>query len=167
MSKRAPRVAVVLSGCGVMDGSEIHEASAVLTHLSRIGAKWHCFAPAVEQAHTVDHYTGEVEPRRHRIVLHEAARIARGREHISPLEDLEAAEFDALMFPGGFGVARNLSTFAVDGADCDVFPEVTRAVKLFHATGKPIGMCCIAPILAAKILGTAPEGTGAASRWAG
>ena len=160
MTKRAPNVAVVLSGCGYLDGAEIQESVSVLTRLGRLGATWHCFSPDIEQAHSVDHYTGEVEPRRQRIVMHEAARIARGADHVSALGDLDAAQFDAMIIPGGFGVVRNLSTFAVDGADCEVLPEMTRAFKMFHATAKPIGMCCIAPVLAAKILGKAGGGTG-------
>lgn len=155
-----PRAAVILSGCGVFDGSEIHEAVSVLIHLSRLGVRWHCFAPDIEQAQAVNHYTGEVEQRRQRNVLHESARIARGKSHISPLTDLEATDFDAMFFPGGFGAAKNLCTFAVDGADCEVEPSVERAVKLFRAAGKPIGMCCIAPVIAAKILGTAAGGEG-------
>ncbi len=160
MTKRSPNVAVVLSGCGYLDGAEIQESVSVLTHLGRVGAKWHCFAPDLEQAHSVNHYTEEVEPRRQRIVMHEAARIVRGKKHVSPLGELEAAKFDALIIPGGFGVARNLCTFAVDGADCEVLPEMARALKLFHATGKPVGMCCIAPVLAAKILGKSSGGNG-------
>lgn len=153
MSRRTPNVAVILSGCGFMDGAEIHESVSLLLHLSRAGAGHHCFAPDTEQAQVINHLTKEVEPRRQRNALHEAARIARGPEHISSLTDLDASRFDALMIPGGFGVARTLSTFAVDGADCEVLPIVDRSVKMFHATGKPIGMCCIAPVLAAKILG--------------
>lgn len=155
-----PRAAIVLSGCGVFDGSEIHEAVSVLIHLSRLGVEWHCFSPDVEQSQTFNHYLGEVEPRRQRNMLHESARIARGKEHISPLTDLEASDFDALFFPGGFGAAKNLCTFAVDGPDCEVEPSVERAVKLFRAAGKPIGMCCIAPVIAAKILGTTGGGDG-------
>ncbi len=160
MSKQAPSVAVLLSGCGFMDGSEINESVSVLIHLAKAGATHHCFAPDTEQAQAVNHFTKEVEPRRQRHVLHEAARIARGPEHISPLLELDASNFDALVVPGGFGVARNLSTFAVDGVDCEVMPDVARAINTFHAAGKPIGMCCIAPILAAKLLGTAGGGSG-------
>lgn len=160
MNAATPRVAVILSGCGVMDGSEIHESVSVLIHLSRLGAAWHCFAPDQEQAQVVDHYTGEVEDRRQRNMLHEAARIARGKAHISALGALDVSRYDALIFPGGFGAAKNLCTFAVDGADCDVLPEVERAVRAFHGAGKPIGMCCIAPVIAARILGR-PAGEGA------
>ena len=155
-----PRAAVVLSGCGVFDGSEIHEAVSLLIHLSRLGVEWSCFAPDIEQAQTINHYTGEVEPRRQRNVLHESARIARGKDRISPLDEIEPAGFDALFFPGGFGAAKNLCTFATDGAHCTVEPGVERAVKLFRDAGKPIGMCCIAPVIAAKILGTESGGEG-------
>ena len=155
-----PRVAVVLSGCGFLDGSEIHESVSVLIHLARLGASWRCFAPDAEQAHVVDHYTGEIEQRRQRNMLHEAARIARGKDNIAPLASIDAAEFDAVIFPGGFGAAKNLSTFAVDGDHCAVHPEVERALKTFHAAEKPIGMCCIAPVIAARVLGTKRGGPG-------
>ncbi|TVQ59892.1 MAG: isoprenoid biosynthesis protein ElbB [Phycisphaerales bacterium] len=155
-----PRAAVVLSGCGVFDGTEIHEAVSLLIHLSRLGVETVCFAPDREQAQTIDHYTGEVEPRRQRNALHESARIARGKENIRPLDTIEAEEFDAIFFPGGFGAAKNLCTFAVDGATCTVEPSVERAVKMFKGVGKPIGMCCIAPVIAARILGEAHGGFG-------
>ncbi len=157
MSQKNVRIAVVLSGCGVQDGSEIHEAVSVLVHLSRHGASVRCFAPDKEQAVAFNHFTGEVEPRRQRNMLHESARIARGGASESPgsepLADLDAAEYDAVIFPGGFGAARNLCTFAVDGAACDIERDVERVIRTFHAAGKPIGMCCIAPVLAAKVLG--------------
>lgn len=157
---RAPRVAVVLSGCGFLDGSEIHEAVSVLIHLSRLRAHTHCFAPDAEQAQTINHYTGEIEVRRQRNMLHESARISRGKQHISPLAELDAADFDAVIFPGGYGAAKNLCTFAVDGADCAVHPEVERTLRTFHAVEKPIGMCCIAPAIAARVLGTRHGGPG-------
>lgn len=164
MAKANPRVAVVLSGCGVSDGSEIHESVSVLIHLSRIGAKARCFAPDKEQAACVNHFTGEVEPRRQRNMLHEAARIARGGPKGSPgsepLADLDPAEFDAVVFPGGFGAAKNLCTFAVDGAECDVEHDVARVFRTFHAAAKPIGLCCIAPVIAARLLGSASGGPG-------
>jgi enhancing lycopene biosynthesis protein 2 len=153
-----PSVAVVLSGCGVFDGSEIHEAVSVLIHLSRAGATYDCFAPDVEQMHVVNHLTGQPANEK-RNVLVESARIARGK--IAPLAKLHAREYDAVIFPGGFGAAKNLCTFAVQGADCAVNPDAERVVKEFHAAGKPVGMCCIAPVIAAKVLGTKAGGPGA------
>jgi enhancing lycopene biosynthesis protein 2 len=88
----------------------------------------------------------------------EAARIARGR--VAPLSTLRTPDFDAAIFPGGFGVAKNLCTFAKEGANCTVIPEVERVVKEFHEAGKPIGMCCIAPVIAARVLGTKAGGPG-------
>ncbi len=149
------RVAVVLSGCGVYDGSEIHEAVSVLRHISASGAAYACFAPDIEVP-TINHATGE--PAEKRKVLAEAARIARGE--IRPLAQLEVAEFDAVFFPGGFGAAKNLCTFATDGTDCTVEPEVERTIKAFKEAGKPIGACCIAPVILAKVLGTSSGGTG-------
>lgn len=152
-----PRVAVVLSGCGVFDGSEIHEAVSVLIHLSRAGAKYDCFAPDAEQMHVVNHLTGQPTNER-RNVLVESARIARGK--IRPLAKLRAADYDAVIFPGGFGAAKNLCSFATKGAECDVSPDAARVVREFHAAGKPVGMCCIAPVIAAKVLGTKAGGPG-------
>uniref|UniRef100_A0A8D1XEC0 Glutamine amidotransferase class 1 domain containing 3 n=1 Tax=Sus scrofa TaxID=9823 RepID=A0A8D1XEC0_PIG len=144
------RVALVLSGCGVYDGTELHEASAILVHLSRGGAKVQIFAPDVPQMHVVDHSKGQPSEGETRNVLAESARIARGK--IADLARLSAADHDAVIFPGGFGAAKNLSTFAVDGKDCKVDRDVERVLREFHGAGKPIGLCCIAPVLAAKVL---------------
>ncbi|XP_059542579.1 glutamine amidotransferase-like class 1 domain-containing protein 3, mitochondrial isoform X3 [Myotis daubentonii] len=144
------RVALVLSGCGVYDGTELHEASAVLVHLSRGGAEVQIFAPNVPQMHVIDHTKGQPSESETRNVLAESARIARGK--ITDLAQLSAANHDAAIFPGGFGAAKNLSTFAVDGKDCKVNKDVERVLKDFHKAGKPIGLCCIAPVLAAKVL---------------
>ncbi|XP_066115338.1 glutamine amidotransferase-like class 1 domain-containing protein 3, mitochondrial [Saccopteryx bilineata] len=144
------RVALVLSGCGVYDGTELHEASAVLMHLSRGGAEVQIFAPNVPQMHVIDHTKGQPSESETRNVLTESARIARGK--ITDLAQLNAANHDAAIFPGGFGAAKNLSTFAVDGKDCKVNKDVERILKDFHKAGKPIGLCCIAPVLAAKVL---------------
>lgn len=144
------RVALVLSGCGVYDGTELHEASAVLVHLSRSGAEVQIFAPDVPQMHVIDHTKGQPSENETRNVLTESARIARGK--ITDLAQLRAANHDAAIFPGGFGAAKNLSTFAVDGKDCKVNRDVERVLKDFHKAGKPIGLCCIAPVLAAKVL---------------
>uniref|UniRef100_A0A8C4NIU8 Glutamine amidotransferase class 1 domain containing 3 n=1 Tax=Eptatretus burgeri TaxID=7764 RepID=A0A8C4NIU8_EPTBU len=146
----APRVAVVLSGAGVYDGSELHEASAVLVHLSRGGAQVKIFAPDIPQMHVVDHSKGQPVEGETRNVLVESARIARGK--IDELKRLSVSEHDAVIFPGGFGAAKNLSSFAVDGPACKVEPEVERILKEFHDARKPIGLCCIAPVLAAKLL---------------
>ena len=142
------RVAVVLSGCGFKDGSEIHESVAALFHLASAGAVYDCFAPDREFAE-VDHLTGEPTGKM-RNALHEAARIARGK--ISDLKSLDAARYDAILFPGGFGAATNLSDFAMKGADATAMPEVVAAVKAFHAAGKPIAVICIAPAMLAAAL---------------
>jgi len=141
-------VAVVLSGSGVYDGSEVHEASAVMVNLSRKNAEYKIFAPDKPQMHTINHTNGE-DMQQERNVLIESARIARGK--IAPLSELQAADHDAVIFPGGFGAAKNLSTFATQGADMAVDPQVEKVMKDFHEAGKPIGLCCIAPVLAAKV----------------
>ncbi|XP_005103393.1 glutamine amidotransferase-like class 1 domain-containing protein 3A, mitochondrial [Aplysia californica] len=142
-------VAVVLAGSGVYDGSEVHEVSAVWVHLSRAGAEVSMFAPDIPQMHTVDHTKGEPSEDG-RNVLKESARIARG--NVKPISDLQVTNFDAVVFPGGFGAAKNLSSFAVDGTDMKVEPDVERVLKEFHSAQKPIGLCCIAPVLAAKVI---------------
>lgn len=152
------KVAVVLSGCGVFDGSEIHEAVSVLTHLSRHGARVQCFAPDI-QLEEIDHLAQK--PTGHkRSVLVESARIARG--DIKPLDQLKSKQFDAVVFPGGFGAAKNLCDFATKGPDCTVNPQVRRVINEFHEEGKPIALCCIAPVIAAKVLGKASGGLGCA-----
>ncbi|KAF7215465.1 glutamine amidotransferase-like class 1 domain-containing protein 3, mitochondrial [Nothobranchius furzeri] len=147
-SEMAKRVAVVLAGCGVYDGSEIHEASAVLVHLSRGGASVQMFAPNIEQMHVVNHLKGEPS-QESRNVLVESARLARG--NIKDLTELSAENHDAVIFPGGFGAAKNLCTWAVQGKDCTVNDQVRAALQAFHSKGKPIGLCCISPVLAAKV----------------
>ena len=155
----AKRIAVVLAGSGRADGSEIHESVSVLVHLSRRGWEYRCFAPDAPQTEVVNHATGErtvdAEPRN---MMVEAARISRG--DISPLEGLHAADFDAVVFPGGFGAAKNLCDFAFKGAQCEVRADVERVIKDFHGEHKPIALCCIAPVLAARVLGAAKGGAG-------
>jgi enhancing lycopene biosynthesis protein 2 len=150
-------VAVILCGSGRADGSEIHESVSCLIHLARLGASYSCFAPDAPQADVVNHLTGKPTSES-RNMLVEAARIARGE--IQPLDRLNPEDFDALVFPGGFGAAKNLCTFAKDGANCTVRPDVERLLKAFHAAHKPVGMCCIAPVIGAKVLGKARGGPG-------
>ncbi|XP_051878132.1 LOW QUALITY PROTEIN: glutamine amidotransferase-like class 1 domain-containing protein 3, mitochondrial [Pristis pectinata] len=143
------RVAVILSGCGVYDGSELHESSAVMVQLSRAGAEVQLYAPNVNQMHVVNHLTAR-PTEEVRNVLVESSRIARGQS--KDLAELRINDTDALIIPGGFGVAKNLSSWAVKGKDCSVEGSVESAIKKFHATKKPIGLCCISPVLAAKLI---------------
>lgn len=139
------RIAVLLSGCGVFDGSEINEAVLSLLAIASQGASYQCFAPNIEQLHVVNHLTGEVESNQVRNVLVESARIARGE--ILDTEQLNIELFDGLIIPGGFGAAKNLCDFAVKGALCQVNPIVDKFVQQFIAAGKPIGFICIAPVM--------------------
>ncbi len=145
-----PKIGVILSGCGVYDGSEIHEAVITLLALDRAGAETLIMAPDVEQQ-VVNHLTGETIEGAVRNVLEESARIARG--NISDIAKVTAEDFDALFLPGGFGAAKNLCDFAFKGPDCDVNPDVARLIKATVAAGKPLAAVCIAPALLAKILG--------------
>ncbi|WP_306587584.1 isoprenoid biosynthesis glyoxalase ElbB [Hafnia paralvei] len=144
------RVGVVLSGCGVFDGAEIHESVLTLLALDRAGAQVHFFAPDKPQMYVINHLTGE-ESSESRNVLVESARIARG--NIQPLSQADAGELDALIVPGGFGAAKNLSSFATQGAECSVDAELQRLVQQMHQAGKPLGFICIAPALLPKLLG--------------
>ncbi|XP_062511466.1 glutamine amidotransferase-like class 1 domain-containing protein 3, mitochondrial [Corticium candelabrum] len=144
------KVAMVLSGCGVYDGSEIVEASACWIHLSRANCDVNFFAPDVDQMHVVDHVTGQPVEGEQRNVVSESGRIARGVVH--PLSQIDDSSYDALVFPGGFGAAKNLSSFAVDGDQMNVNADVERAIKMYHDARKPIGLCCISPVLVAKVL---------------
>ena len=144
------KVAVILSGCGVYDGAEIHESVITLLRLDQRGAKVQCFAPNIAQHHVINHLTGEEMPES-RNVLVESARIARG--DIKDISEANAEAFDALIVPGGFGAAKNLSDFAFQGTDCAVQPDVLALAEAFAEAGKPIGLMCISPAFAAKIYG--------------
>ena len=144
------KVAVILSGCGVYDGAEIHESVITLLRLDQRGAKVQCFAPDIAQLHVINHLTGEQMPET-RNVLVESARIARGE--IKDIREARVEDFDALIIPGGFGAAKNLSSFATEGAACTVQPEVLNLAEAFAEAGKPIGLMCISPAIAAKIYG--------------
>lgn len=143
------KIGVVLSGCGVYDGSEIHEAVLTLLAIDRNGAESVCMAPDMELAE-VDHLAGQPTGAK-RNVLVESARIARGT--ITDIAKIKAADLDAIIFPGGFGAAKNLCDFALKGADASVQPEVARLLKEMAAAKKPIGAICIAPALIAAVLG--------------
>ena len=145
------KIGVVLSGCGVYDGAEIHESVITLLAIDKLGAEALCMAPNKNQMHVVNHLTGAVEEGETRNVLVESARIARGQ--IRDMKDVTAKDFDALILPGGFGAAKNLCDFAVKGVDCVVDPEVRRLVLETLAAKKPVGAICIAPALLAAIQG--------------
>ncbi|MEI7980822.1 MAG: isoprenoid biosynthesis glyoxalase ElbB [Bacteroidota bacterium] len=140
--------AVILAGCGVFDGAEIQEAVLTLLAIEKLGAGYQCFAPDVFQYHVLNHITGK-EMNEKRNVLVESARIARG--DIKPLSAFKASGYDALIFPGGFGAAKNLCNWALEGDDCMVNSDVEAAVKSMFEAGKPIGAMCIAPVILGKL----------------
>ncbi len=142
---------VVLSGCGFLDGAEIHEAVCTLLSLDRRGAQLVAMAPDVEQLHVVDHVKGAPAEGQRRRVLEEAARIVRGQ--IKDMSQVSAKDLDALVFPGGYGAAKNLCSFAVDGRNMRVVPAVERLARDVRAAGKPSGYICIAPVIAARLFG--------------
>lgn len=144
------KVAVVLAGCGAKDGSEINETVTLLLALDQHNIQYQCFAPNENQHHVINHVTSHVMNEERNIMV-ESARIVRG--DILPIEDFNADGFDALFFPGGFGAAKNLFTYAIDGVKFTVNKHVEKAIKDIHAQGKPIGAMCISPMMLAKVLG--------------
>ena len=144
------KAAVILAGCGTMDGSEINETVTLLLALDQHNIEYQAFAPDAYQAEVWNHATGKrAEERRNMLV--EAARIVRG--NILPLTKFNADDFDALFFPGGSGAAKNIFTYAYDGINFKVNKEVEKAILDIHAQGKPIGAMCIAPLMVAKVIG--------------
>ncbi len=143
------KFAVVLSGCGVYDGAEIHEATMTLLAIKEANADYQCFAPDIPQYHVINHLTGK-EMNESRNVLVESARIARG--DIKALSEFKATDYDALIFPGGFGAAKNLSTVAFDGPKATVNTEVESSIKQMLSLHKPIGALCIAPAVIARVI---------------
>lgn len=148
------KIAVLLAGSGVYDGSEIHEAVFALLSIQRAGASYQCFAPNKEQFHVVDHTTGEPTAER-RNVLVESARIARG--DVKPVSELSADAYDALLIPGGFGAAKNLNQWAIKGPEGELDPEVKRAIVAFRAANKPLCGLCMGPTVIAQALGNTPS----------
>ena len=141
--------AIIISGCGVYDGAEIQETVMTMLAVTRNGGSYQLFAPNVQQHHVINHLTGEVTEEK-RNVLVESARIARG--NIKPLKEFDLKNFDAIIFPGGFGVAKNLFTYAIDGTECKVDNRVEKVITETHAAGKPIGALCISPVLISRVL---------------
>ena len=148
------KVGVLLSGCGVNDGAEIHESVITMLALDRAGAEMVLMAPNIDQMHVVNHYTGQ-EMDEYRNVLVESSRIARG--NIKDMAEISANDMDALIIPGGFGVAKNLCDYAMAGPDCSINPDVYRLISELKLLNKPIGAICIAPAMMAKILGELDE----------
>jgi len=144
------KVAVVLSGCGHLDGSEIHEAVLCLLELSLQGHSYLCFAPNKQQAKTMNHFKKELQPSLQRNILVESARIARGKIH--DLKMLNPKEFDALILPGGFGAALNLCTYGEEKENCEVDSDLKKIIEHFFELKKPIGATCIATVILAKVL---------------
>ena len=148
---KTPKVAVLLAGCGHLDGAEVREAVLTLLALDQHGAAFQCIAPDAPQHHVVNHVTGEPVPGASRNILEEASRIARVGQCLD-LARAQAADYDALVMPGGYGVAKNHCTFAFKGAEADVRPDVAAFVRAFFDAKKPVGAICIAPALVALAL---------------
>ena len=150
-------IAIILSGCGVYDGSEIHEAVLTLLAIEQAGAKYRCFAPNINQHHVINHVSGEVMQDEQRNVLVESARIARG--DVEDLSEFYIDEFDALIVPGGFGAAKNLSDFAINCEDISINEQVLSVCQAFAKANKPAGYMCIAPVMIPLIYGEGAQGT--------
>jgi enhancing lycopene biosynthesis protein 2 len=143
------KFAIILSGSGVYDGSEIHEATMIMLAITQHDCTYYCFAPDIKQHHVINHFTKEVTPET-RNVLVESARIARGM--IKPLTSFDANDFDAILFPGGSGAIKNLSNYEYKGENCEVISQVKKVIIEMHNLNKPIGAMCISPVIIAKVL---------------
>ncbi len=144
------KAAVILAGCGVKDGSEIHEATLTLFFLDQLGFHVDCFAPNRNQHHVIDHLNEEEMPKSTRNILLESARIARGK--VSAIENCNVKDYDAIIYPGGFGSAKNLCNYAIKGSEFDVFPDISRIILSAHKLKLIQGFICIAPVMAAKLI---------------
>ena len=145
------KIGVALSGCGVYDGSEIHEATLTLYFLDRDGVEVICMAPDIDQSDVIDHLTRKPADEKRNIMV-ESARIARG--DIKNIKDIKTSDIDALIFPGGLGASTNFCNFTTKGKDCTANLEIEKLIKEMHAAKKPLGFMCIAPVLAARVLGS-------------
>lgn len=145
------KIAVILSGCGVFDGSEIYESVLTLLRIEQQGSEYQCMAPDIEQLHVINHLNGEVVEGESRNVLVEAARLARG--DIINLAEANSDDYAGLIIPGGFGAAKNLSDFAVNGAQSTINNQVKLFAQAMHHAGKPVGLICIAPTMTPLIFG--------------
>ena len=144
------KFAIIISGCGNLDGAEIHETLMTMLAIDKRGYEYEMFAPDIEQYHVINHITKKVMSEKRNVMI-EAARIARG--NIKDINKFSIKNFDAVVFPGGYGVAKNLFSYALDGVHAKVLPQIEKIIKDTHASGKPIGALCISSVLIAKILG--------------
>ena len=151
------KIAIILSGCGVYDGSEIHESVLTMLAINQNGAQYRCFAPNINQYHVVNHLTGDIDENDTRNVLVESARIARG--DIEDITELVVDEFDALVLPGGFGAAKNLCDFAINNQNYTMQADVLTVCQEFASANKPAGYICIAPVMIALVYGNSSIGT--------
>ncbi len=143
------KVGVLLAGCGVFDGTEIHEATLTLYFLDREGADSLYVAPDNLQHHVIDHQASSVTKEK-RNVLSESARIARGQ--IQALSTVSSSDMDGLILPGGFGAVKNLADYAIHGRDCTIDLDVQRLICDMVDAGKPVGAMCVAPVVVALAL---------------
>lgn len=152
MSKK---IGLLLSGCGVYDGAEIHESVCAMLAIDRAGCEIVCIAPDIPQHHVINHLEGKEAEGEKRNVLVESARIARG--NIKKISGIDVSQIDALIIPGGYGSAKNLSSYAFDGDRCSVNEDVKKLVKEIVRSGKPLGAICISPVVVAKVFEGEPE----------
>ena len=153
------KIAIILSGCGNRDGSELQESLSLMLAIDRRGWQYQCFAPEgyfevvphIDVPDDEDAEEGTVVDLEQRDIFVESARIARG--NLLPIEDYKPADYDALALPGGMGAARNLSSFAFDGPRMMVIDSVQDAILETYRAHKPVVAMCIAPMVLAKVLG--------------
>ncbi|MFO0320775.1 MAG: isoprenoid biosynthesis glyoxalase ElbB, partial [Neisseriaceae bacterium] len=142
-------IAVILAGCGRLDGSEVHESVLTLLSIKQLGANYQCFSLDENQDHVSNHLTNQNEPSSHRNMMVESARIARG--DIKPVTELNVEDYDGLIIPGGNGTAFNLFNFAIQEESFTIKPIIRDICRQFTSNRKPVGYICIAPVMIPKI----------------
>jgi enhancing lycopene biosynthesis protein 2 len=138
------KIGVLLSGCGVYDGAEIQETVFALLAIEELGAEAICLSVNKNQHHVVNHLTGEEMPES-RNMLVEAARIARGAVH--DISTFDNTQIDALVIPGGFGSAKNFTTWAFEGPNGSILPEIKELIQQCISDKKPIAALCVSPVI--------------------
>lgn len=143
------KIGILLSGCGVYDGSEIQEAVLAMLAVKEAGHDYVCISVDKPQHHVINHLTGEAMPEERNMMI-ESARIARGA--VQSIRDVHPADIDAVILPGGFGAAKNFTTWAFKGPEADILPEVKLFLVNMSNVGKPICALCVSPVVVAKAL---------------
>ena len=149
------KTAIILSGCGQVDGSETHETILTILALEQHNLDWEGLAPSGLQTEVYDHYTNTKENISPSSMITEAARLVRG--NITIINAVNASDYAAVIIPGGAGVIKNLSNYSTAGINFTIHPELLAFMATIVRLQIPAGFICIAPILIPKLYGNKPK----------